>query len=338
MRAPPTVCVRQGMGKASDMGTTRGSGATGAESSNAARGDEEAEAAEKPGLLSALKLAFTNFRTHNMTDRGASLTYYLVMSLFPALLVAVSLLGFFGQQSIVADATKYLEDAGAPESVTGIVKSSLESIVNSSSGKALLPLIIGIALGLNSASGAYGAAGRALNVAYGEPEDRGLIKKKGTQIFFTLVVIVLALITLASVFIGGGLAVDLFGTIGLGETVGEVWRYARWAVALVSTMLIFGIIYAFAPDLPEEKFRFISPGAAFAVILWIIASVAFFLYVSNFSNYNATYGAFAGAIIFLLWLYITSLAFLLGGELNAVYERQERGKPKTATVEAGEEA
>jgi membrane protein len=106
----------------------------------------------------------------------------------------------------------------------------------------------------------------------------------------------------------------------------------------VSTMLIFGIIYAFAPDLPEEKFRFISPGAAFAVILWIIASIAFFLYVSNFSNYNATYGAFAGAIIFLLWLYITSLAFLLGGELNAVYERQERGKPKTATVEAGEEA
>ena len=294
--------------------------------------------ADKPSFFGALKLAFNNFRAHNMTDRGASLTYYLVMSLFPALLVAVSLLGFFGQQSIVTDSVTYLREAGAPQQVVGIVESALGSIINSSSGKALIPLIIGIALGLNSASGAYGAAGRALNVAYGEPEGRGFIRKKGTQLFFTAAVIVLALITMLSAFVGGGLAVDIFGAIGLGETVGEIWRYARWLVALLSTMLIFGIVYAFAPDIPNEKFRFISPGAIFAVVLWIIASVAFFFYVSNFSDYNATYGTFAGAVIFLLWLYVTSLAFLLGGELNAVYERLERGKPRTGTVEAGEEA
>jgi membrane protein len=293
---------------------------------------------EKPSLFEALKLALKNFSKHNMTDRGAALTYYLVMSLFPALLVAVSLLGFFGAQSMVTDATKYLKDAGAPQSVVGIVESSLKSIVSSSSGKALIPLIIGIALGLNSASGAYGAAGRALNVAFGEPEERGFVKKKGTQIFFTLVVIVLALITLVSVFLGGSVAKDLFGTIGLGDAVGSVWIYARWLVALVSTMLLFGIIYAFAPDIPNEKFRFISPGAFLAVVVWIIASVAFFFYVSNFSNYNATYGAFAGAVIFLLWLYVTSLVFLLGGELNAVYERFERGKDRTATVESGAES
>jgi membrane protein len=295
-------------------------------------------AGEKPSLFAALKLAFKNFREHNMTDRGASLTYYLVMSLFPALLVAVSLLGLFGQQSLVSDATKYLQDAGAPESVTSIVETSLSSIVNSSSGKALIPLIIGVALGLNSASGAYGAAGRALNVAFGEPEERGFIKKKGTQIINTLIVILLALVALVCVIVGGGLAVDIFGAIGLGDTAGEIWRYARWLVALVVVMLMFGIIYAFAPDIPNEKFRFISPGAVFAVILWIVASVLFFFYVSNFSNYNATYGAFAGAVIFLLWLYVTSLAFLMGGELNAVYERYERGKDKTATVEAGAEA
>src|SRR3712207_3659647 len=260
------------------------------------------------------------------------------MSLFPALLVAVSLLGFFGQQSLVTDATQYLQDAGAPQSVTGIVDNALSSIVNSSSGKALIPLIIGISLGLNSASGAYGAAGRALNVAYGEPTQRGFVKKKGKQLIFTLIVILLALVTLVSIFTGGSLAVDIFGAIGLGETLGEVWRYARWVVALVSTMLIFGIIYAFAPDIPDEKFRFITPGAAFAVILWILASALFFFYVSNFSNYNATYGTFAGAVVFLLWLYVTSLVFLFGGELNAVYERKERGKPDTATVESGDEA
>ena len=300
--------------------------------------DRRAAADEKPSLFAALKLAFKNFREHNMTDRGASLTYYLVMSLFPALLVAVSLLGLFGQESLVTDATKYLEDAGAPASVTNIVETSLSSIVNSSSGKALIPLIIGVVLGLNSASGAYGAAGRALNVAFGEPEERGFIKKKGTQIINTLIVILLALIAMVCVIVGGGLAVDIFGAIGLGDTAGEIWRYARWIVALLVVMLMFGIIYAFAPDIPNEKFRFISPGAVFAVILWIVASVLFFFYVSNFSNYNATYGAFAGAVIFLLWLYVTSLAFLMGGELNAVYERYERGKDKTATVEAGDEA
>jgi membrane protein len=322
------------------MGTTPSSGATGARSTelDGGRAGPQAQAAEKPSLFSALKLAFKNFREHNMTDRGASLTYYLVMSLFPALLVAVSLLGFFGAQSLVTDATKYLRDAGAPSSVVSIVNNALGSIINSSSGKALIPLIIGILIGLNSASGAYGAAGRALNVAFGEPEQRGFVKKKGTQIFFTLVVIVLALVTLVSVFLGGSVAVDLFGAIGLGDTLGEIWRYARWIVALVSTMLIFGIIYAFAPDIPKEKFRFISPGAVLAVILWIVASLAFFFYVTNFSNYNATYGAFAGAVILLLWLYVTSLAFLLGGELNAVYERVERGKPRSDTVEAGEEA
>jgi len=299
---------------------------------------QRARAGEKPSLFEALKLAFANFREHNMTDRGAGLTYFLVMSLFPALLVAVSLLGFFGAQSIITDSVGYLRDAGAPQQVVGIVETSLASIINSSSGKALLPLAIGVLLGLNSASGAYGAAGRALNVAFGEPEKRGFVKKKGTQLLFTLVVIVLALVTLASVFLGGGLAVDVFGAIGLGETFGEVWRYARWLVALASTMLIFGIIYAFAPDIPSEKFRFISPGAVVAVLLWIVASIAFFFYVANFSNYNATYGAFAGAVIFLLWIYVTSLAFLFGGELNAVYERLERGKPKSATVEAGDEA
>ena len=304
----------------------------------ARRGEAPCIAEKKPSLPAALKLAFKNFREHNMTDRGGALTYFLVMSLFPALLVGVSLLGFFGAQSIVIDATKYLRDAGAPPSVVDIVNSSLESIVNASNGKALLPLIVGLALGLNAASGAYGAAGRALNVAFGEPEKRGFVKKKGTQIVFTLLVIVLALITLASVFVGGSVAVDLFGAVGIGEAVGEVWRYARWAVALVSTMLIFGVIYAFAPDIPNEKFRFISPGAAVAVILWILASVAFFFYVSNFADYNATYGAFAGAVVLLLWLYVTSLAFLLGGELNAVYERAERGKPASDTVESGDEA
>jgi len=315
-------------------------GASGADSIDDATGPaaRQARAGEKPGLFAALKLAFKNFREHNMTDRGAALTYFLVMSLFPALLVGVSLLGFFGAQSTITDSVTYLRDAGAPPEIVGTVRSALDNLINQSSGKALLPLILGIVLGLNAASGAFGAAGRALNVAFDEDEDRGFVKKKGTQIGFTAVVIVLAVISLVSVLLGGGVATDLFGAIGLGEVMGTIWTFARWPIAIVSTMLIFGIIYAFAPDIRNEKFRFISPGAVAGVLIWIIASALFFLYVRNFSNYSATYGSFATPIILLLWLYVTSLAFLFGGELNAVYERLQHGKPKTKTVESGQEA
>jgi membrane protein len=272
-----------------------------------------------------------------MTDRGAGLTYFLVMSLFPALLVGVSLLGFFGQSSTVVNATNYLRDAGAPSEVVNALRSSLENLVNASGGKSGFALIFGLALGLNAASGAFGAAGRALNIAHDEEEDRGFVKKKGTQIVFTLAVIVLAIVSLVSVLLGGSVAKDLFGYIGLGETMGSIWTFARWPVALVSTMVLFGIIYAFAPD-TRTKFKWITPGSALAVILWIVLSAAFFFYVSNFGNYGATYGAFATPIILLLWLYLTSLAFLFGGELNAVYERRQHGKPDSATVEAGDEA
>ncbi len=298
----------------------------------------DARAGDTPGFFGALKIAFKNFREHNMTDRGAALTYFLVMSIFPVFLVAISLLGLFGQQSTVTNSVNYLRDAGAPSGIVNVIQSSLTSITQASAGKALIPAIIGVLLALNGASGAFGGAGRALNVAFGEPEERGFVKKKGTQILFTLVCILLGIVALVAVFLGGQVAIDLLGSLGIGETLAQIWTYARWLVALLATMLIFGVVYAFAPDIPNEKFKFISPGAVFAVLLWIILSVAFFFYVNNFSNYSATYGAFATPVILLLWLYLTSLAFLFGGELNAVYERFERGKPRHATVEAGDEA
>jgi membrane protein len=144
------------------------------------------------------------------------------------------------------------------------------------------------------------------------------------------VVIVLGLVALVSVLLGGDVAKDLFGTIGLGTTAGAVWTYARWGVALVAMIVVFAVIYAFAPDLTHRRFRWISPGSVLAVAIWLLASGLFFFYVSNFGNYGATYGAFAGAVILLLWLYITSIAFLLGGELNGTIERTQlagRGGP-----------
>jgi membrane protein len=277
-----------------------------------------------------LKRAFQMFQAHGMTDWGASMTYYLVMSLFPGLLVVVSLLGLFGGQGLVTESVEYLRDAGAPREVVDSVESSLQGLVDSSGAKVGLGLIIGVALGLNGASGAFGAAGRALNTVYGVDEDRGFVRKKLQDLGWTTALLVLAIIALVSVLLGGTVAEDLFGTIGLGDTAATIWIYARWLVALAAMLLVFAIVYAYAPDLEHRRFRWISPGAVLGVIIWILGSAGFFFYVSNFGSYGATYGAFAGAIVLLLWLYLTSLAFLLGGELNGDIERAElagRGGP-----------
>ncbi|HEX2085829.1 MAG TPA: YhjD/YihY/BrkB family envelope integrity protein, partial [Solirubrobacteraceae bacterium] len=168
-------------------------------------------------LTKALATAFTMFRRHQMTDWAAAMTYYLVMSLFPGLLVAISVLGLVGEQSMVTDATRYVRDAGAPADVVNAVRSSLETLVETSDARAGFALVIGLALGLNGASGAFGAAGRALNVVYAAEEDRGFVRRKAVDIGWTLVVIALAIVALVSVFLGGDVAKDLFGTIGLGE-------------------------------------------------------------------------------------------------------------------------
>ena len=292
------------------------------------------EPAPRPALVPALKRAFGMFRQHGMTDWAGAMTYFLVMSLFPGLLVGISLLGLFGQQSLVTDAVQYLADAGVSKDVRDPIEQTLENLIATSSGKAGFALILGIALGINGASGAFGAAGRALNKVYGVDEDRGFVRKKASDIGWTLVVLLLGLVALVCVFLGGDIAKDLFGTIGLGETAGAIWTYVRWLVALVAMMLVFAVIYAFAPDVEQRRFQWISPGAVLGVVIWLVASAGFFFYVSNFSNYGATYGVFAGAIILLLWLYLTSNAFLLGGELNGEIERSQlagRGGPPPPT-------
>ncbi len=280
---------------------------------------------ERSSLPAVAKQTFKNFQAHKMTDRAASLTYYTMMSLFPALLATVSVLGLVGTQSLVTKAVDYARDNGADASVTDAIQSSLDSAISRSGGAVSFALALSILISLNGASGAFGAAGRALNVVYGVEDERGFIKTKLQTLGWTLVVILLAIVALVSVFLGGQVAADIFGKIGLGSTAADVWTYLRWVIALISAVLIYAIVYAFAPDIKPRRFRWFSPGAFLGVVLWLIASGAFFFYVSNFSSYGATYGAFASAVVLLLWLYITNLCLLLGGELNAELERAERG-------------
>jgi membrane protein len=266
-----------------------------------------------------------SFLSHQMTDRAATLTYYAMMSLFPALLLGVTLLGLVGQQGLVTDATNYLLDHGVDPSTANVVRRALQNLVNTSGGALGVTLVISIALALNGASGAFGASGRALNVVYGAEESRGMVRRKLIDVAATLAVIVLFTVVLAAVFLGGEIAHDLFGKIGLGSTAASIWSYARWPVALVAATVAYGVVYGMAPDIEPRKVRWLTPGAVVGVVLWIALSLGFSIYIRNFSSYGAAYGAFGAAIVLLLWLYLSANAFLLGAELNAELERSVEG-------------
>jgi membrane protein len=283
--------------------------------------DAPGDEAGRVAFFQVVKRAFAAFRAHEMTDRAATLTYFAMMSLFPGLLLGVTLLGIFGQQGLVTEATDYLLKNGADPDTAAVVRKALQKVVDSSGGALGAALVLSVALALNGASGAFAAAGRALNVVYGVEEDRGFVRRKLTDLGCTIAVLVLLVVVLVAVFLGGHIADDLLGKIGLGSTAATIWSIARWPVAVVATMVAYAIVYAFAPNVVPRRLSWITPGAAFGVILWLVLSTGFAIYVRNFSSYGAAYGAFGAAIVLLLWLYLSANAFLFGAEVNAEYER-----------------
>jgi membrane protein len=269
--------------------------------------------------LADFKHAFERFQKDQMSDWAAALTYYSLLSLFPALLFGVAALGFFGGSGLIADASDYLLTAGAPRETVDAVTKALES-AQSQRSTAATALIVALATSLYGASGAFGAVGRALNIVWRVEEGRNFIRKKVHDVIWTLLLLVLVLITFVLIFVGGSVAQDLLGAIGLGDFVGSAWLIARWPAALVAAMLIYAIVYYAAPNVEVPRFQFITPGAVVGVVAWIIASAGFFFYVSKFSSYSATYGAFAAVVILLVWLWLTNMVLLLGAELNAAID------------------
>ena len=223
-----------------------------------AAGSSPPDAPDAPGdtgagrssLIAVLKRAAANFRAHEMTDRAGTLTYFAMMSLFPALLLGVTLLGLFGQQALISNASDYLLRNGADPSTAAVVRTALQKVIDSSGGALGFALFVSIALAVNGASGAFGAAGRALNTVYGVEEDRGFVRRKLVDVGATLVVIVLFAIVLVAIFLGGEIADDVLGRIGLGSTAAAAWSVARWPAALVAAMIGYGLVYAVAP--PSE--------------------------------------------------------------------------------------
>lgn len=280
--------------------------------------------ADASAYLGAVKRAFSEFRRHEMTDVAAALTYYAMMSLFPAIVLATSLFSLIGDESTVGNAVDYLARQGADPATQDAIRAVMDKIVGASGGAVSVALAVSVAIALNGASGAFGAAGRALNRVYRAEDDRGFVGRKLTDLGMTLAIVVLLLVVVAALFLGGGLAEDLLGAIGLGSTASLIWSIARWPIALAGMLMAYALIYTYAPDVEGRRLRWITPGAVTGVAIWIVASIGFGIYIKNFSSYGAAYGAAGAVIVLLLWLWLSSCAFLYGAELNAELERAER--------------
>lgn len=265
------------------------------------------------------------FRSHQLLDNAAALTYYAVMSLFPSLLLAVSLVGLVASPTVAIDASDYILRKGASGSTADTVRQALETLTESKASGAVPALVISLVLALNGASGAFAAAGRALNKVYAVDERRGFFSRKLTDLGWTLLVLVLLSIVVGAIFLGGDIADDLLGTIGLGESGKTAWSVARWPLALLAIIAVFAIVYSYAPSLEARRRRWLTPGAVTAVLVWALTSVLLSIYFKNFASYGATYGAASVIIVLMLWLYVTAIAFLFGAELNVVLDRRRAG-------------
>jgi membrane protein len=282
-----------------------------------------------------LKRTLVSFYDDQMTHHAAALTYYSLMSLFPATLLGLALLGLLGQYPSTYNAIiDYLRGV-VPHSALAPLTSSLRQALQHK-GTAVTAFVISIALTLYGTTGVLEAARRALNVVFEiDGGGRSFLRRKSTDIVFTFVLMGLVLASLIMVFVGGRFASDIFGFIGLGSTAASIWSVARWPGALLITMLIFALIYYVTPDVEQRSFRWVTPGAFVGVLIWLVASVGFSLYISDVSNVGAIYGAFAGAIILLGWLWLTNIALLFGAELDAEIERQKElseGVPERETL------
>ena len=285
----------------------------------------------KPSWKYIVRKTIREFSDDECTDLAAALTYFAVLALFPALLALVSLLGLVGQKGKTEELINVLSDMGAG-SVADTIREPLQQLSQTST--AGIGLVIGIAGALWSASGYVGAFGRAMNRVYEIKEGRPFWKLRPLMIIITLAAVILAGVVAIGLVVSGPVARAIGDAIGLGETAVTVWGILKWPVLLFLAALVVAILYYATPNVKQPKFRWISIGAVIAIVTWVVASALFGFYVSQFSNYNKTYGSLAGVIIFLLWLWITNLALLFGAEVNAEIER---GRQLQAGLPAEEE-
>jgi membrane protein len=281
-----------------------------------------------------LKRTFREFKEDNLTDWAAALTYYAVLALFPAVIALVSILGVAVDRATITRVLTETISAIGPSSAVDTFRTPIEQVTGNRSTAGIM-LIVGLATALWSASGYIGAFMRAANAIYERREGRGFFKLRPVQLLVTLILVLMAALVVLALVVSGPVAESIGGAIGLGDTAVTLFDIAKWPVLLVVVMVMLAILYYASPNAKQPGFRWISPGSVVAVVVWVIASALFAFYVATFASYNKTYGALAGVVVFLVWMWITNLAVLFGAELNA---EVERGRELEAGVPGADEA
>lgn len=300
------------------------------EGSAAARAESapRADAPQKPdsptdidrrGWWFTARAAFREFRRDECTDLAAALTYYAVLSVFPALLALVSIVGLVGEgestTTVVLDLMRQLGQGDVAAQLQG----PIEEVTRAP--RAGLALVVGLAGAIWSASGYVGAFGRAMNRVYQVDEGRPVWKLRPVVLLVTVALVLMAAVVLVGLALSGPVAQAVGDAVGLGDLGQTVWNLAKWPVILGIVVVMVAVLYHATPNVRQPAFRWVSVGAAVAILVWVLATLVLGLYVSTFGSYNKTYGSLAGVVVFLLWLWITNLALLFGAEVDAELER-----------------
>ncbi len=307
------------------------------ETPDSGRQDEERRRDYRPtgtdsgtGIFATLKRTATEFQEDNLTDWAAALTYYGLLSLFPALIALVAIVGLFGDPKSTTSTVTDMVTSIGPKSAAQTFADPIKAITSNRSG-AGIALIISVAVALWSASGYIGAFMRASNIIYETPEGRPFWKLRPLQMLVTLGMIILMAIVALGLVLTGPIVEAVAKPIGLSSTATTIWDIAKWPVLAAIFVTMISLLYYSSPNVKLRGFKWVTPGSVVALVVWIIASAAFAFYVANFGSYNKTYGALAGLIVLLMWFWITNLAILFGHQLNAERERSlelEEGRPR----------
>jgi membrane protein len=275
---------------------------------------------EKRTWFYVARKVWREFGDDQCTDLAAALTYYGVLAIFPAAIALSAILGLVGQspEKSVQSVLDVLAPLVSSDTLGTIKKPLLDLAASQSAG---LALVLGLLGALWSASGYVGGFGRAMNRIYEIGEGRPFWKLRPVMLLITLVTVLLVALVMVMLVVSGPLAQSIGDQIGLGNQAVQAWNIAKWPVMVLVVMLIVAMLYYATPNVQQPKFRWISIGAAVAIIIWMVAAAGFAFYVTNFGSYNKTYGSLAGVIIALLWLWITNVALLFGAELDAELER-----------------
>jgi membrane protein len=286
---------------------------------------------DKPNWKYIAKKTLREFSKDQCPDLAAALTYYAVLSLFPALLAIVSLIGLFGDPAKTTTALLEIVRGFAPAETANTISGPVSELA--SAPAAGLTLVIGLATALWSASGYVGAFGRAMNRVYEVDEGRPFVKLRGTMLVVTLLAVVIVTILAGMLVLSGPIAEAVGGLIGLSGAFLAIWNIAKWPVMVALIIVIIAVLYYATPNVKQPKFKWMSMGSGIALFIFLLASLGFGFYVGNFGNYNKTYGALGGVIVMLLWLWILNMSLLFGAEFDA---EMERGRQLQAGIEAEE--